>query len=71
MFTTILKQGMSKRAQDIKAGSGHEEDRGSVKNVMATLGVTWFTDEAKVMVKVGNFERQPGVNNEPTVPQCD
>ena len=54
---------MSKRAQDIKAGGGHEEDRGSVKNIMASLGATWFTDDAKEMVKVGNFERQTGVNN--------
>ena len=48
---------MSKRCQDAAAGGGHEEDRGTVKNVMALIGANWFTTEKKEIVKVGNFER--------------
>ena len=48
---------MSKRCQDVKAGGGHVEDRGSLLNVMTRLGAHWFTTDPKQIVKCGNYER--------------
>ena len=42
---------MSKVTSDISAGFGHVEDKGSLNNVMVTLGVNWFSKDAKEIVK--------------------